>query len=73
MKICSDCAHFGFRPNCGNNPQKGLCSNKEKMTGDVQPETMVMDSCEHFKPLAELNNVVDITKIEHKENNDNNS
>ena len=69
MKICSDCAHFGFRPNCGNNPQKGLCSNKEKMTGDIQPETMVIDSCEHFKPLSELNNVIDFSKAEHKEHN----
>ena len=75
MKICSDCAHFGFKPNSGNNPQKGLCSQKDKMTGDVQPETMVMDSCEYFKPLSELNNVIELNKTEtneQKEKNDNN-
>ena len=67
MKICSDCAHFGFKPNSGNNPLKGLCSNKERMTGDIQVETMVMDSCEHFKPLSSLNNVVNINKKEEQE------
>lgn len=67
MKICSDCAHFGFKPNSGSNPLKGLCSNKEKMTGDIQVETMIMDSCEHFKPLSSLNNVVSINKNEEQE------
>ena len=67
MKICSDCAHFGFKPNSGSNPLKGLCSNKEKMTEDIQVETMIMDSCEHFKPLSSLNNVVSINKNEEQE------
>lgn len=67
MKICSDCAHFGFKPNSDNALLKGLCSNKEKMTGDIQVETMVMDCCEHFKPLSELDNVISINKKDEKE------
>ena len=33
---------------------------------------MIMDSCEYFKPLSELNNVIEINKSEQNENNENN-
>lgn len=68
LQVCSVCAHFGFKPDSDGKSQKGLCSQKDKMTGDISPETSLLDTCEHFNLLSELNNVV-----EFPQNNDNNN
>nr|MCR5262066.1 hypothetical protein [Candidatus Gastranaerophilales bacterium] len=60
LMVCSNCAHFSFKPNADMTKQNGWCSCKEKMTGDIQYDTTLLNSCEYFKTLADLDNVVDV-------------
>lgn len=69
IHICAACSHFGFKPNSPTSTQKGLCSQKDKMTGDIQPETSLLDTCTHFHAMSELNNVVEFKKNESAEEN----
>lgn len=64
IHICAGCSHFGFKPNSPAETQKGLCSQKDKMTGDIQPETSLLDTCKYFQAMSDLNNVVEFKKNE---------
>ncbi|MBQ2644825.1 hypothetical protein IJG14_04540, partial [bacterium] len=68
LLVCSCCTHFGFKPNTDISKQKGLCSCIERMTGDVQPETKLLNYCEYFQAFSELKNMVEFPK----DNNNNN-
>lgn len=59
LHICGACAHFGFKPNTDISSQTGLCSQKDNMTEDIQPEKHLFETCEHFCVLSDLNNVID--------------
>ncbi len=69
IHICGACAHFGFKPNTDISSQTGLCSQKDNMTDDIQPEKTLFDTCENFCLLSDLNNVIDFDSL----NKDNNS
>ncbi|MGN0014653.1 MAG: glycosyltransferase family 2 protein [Candidatus Gastranaerophilaceae bacterium] len=60
INICAECSHFGLKPNAS--VQTGLCSHSEKMTGDIQPETTLLDSCKYFQCISDLDNVVEFKK-----------
>ena len=69
--ICSSCSHFGKKPNSPLTSQDGLCSQKDKMTDDIQPETFLLNSCAFFQHTSDLNNVVDFSKEKDIKNNNN--
>lgn len=62
MKICVNCAHFDFKPNSENSTQCGLCSQKDNMTDNIEKATTMLESCEHFETISEINNIVDFPK-----------
>ena len=66
LRICSNCSHFGFKPNSKTTTQIGLCSEKNHMIEDIQSETSLLNSCVHHELLADLKNVVNMK--EHLEN-----
>lgn len=63
LHVCGACAHFGFKPNTDISSQTGLCSQKDNMTEDIQPEKNLFESCEHFCLLSDLNNVIDFDSL----------
>lgn len=59
MHICSSCAHFAFKPNSNEKGQNGLCSQKDMMSAGVEKETSLLNSCEYFETIEDLNNIIE--------------
>lgn len=64
LNICGVCSHFGLKQDSSATAQEGLCSQKDKMTDDIQFETSLLEVCEHFEALSDLDNVVEFHKKE---------
>lgn len=67
LHICAECSHFGKKPNSAENSQSGLCSQKDRMTDDIQPETTLLDCCDYFESLSELDNIVNFPQKDEAE------
>ncbi len=69
LHVCGACAHFGFKPNTDISSQVGLCSEKNNMTEDIQPEKHLFETCDYFCLLSDLNNVIDFESLNKDNNN----
>ena len=69
LHVCGACAHFGFKPNTDISSQVGLCSEKNNMTEDIQPEKHLFETCDYFCLLSDLNNVIDFESLNKDKNN----